>query len=192
MIRKSPKSLNNLKAIIEDMGSSNLVARLRKGVEEVSDRVQSITSLIAKGNDVEAKLESMEERKYIVAGLHPVYVLGPPISHGNIHVVPAVVGSNGCPGRSEVMLKHAYVPATFKLSELLGKEPHSYERKEAEHDLAKYFSDKMAMNVSFNDERIIFSRTVQYCPKVLLKEVERFRRDLELAKFYLGQAAKSP
>ena len=192
MIRKSSKDLNSLKAIVDGVGKSNLVDRLGKGVEKVSDRVQSITSLIAKGNDVETELESMEVSKYVIAGLHPVYILGPPISYGSIQAIPAVVGSNGCPGRSEVILRHAYVPAAFKPSALLGKESHSYERKEAEHDLAKYFSDNMAMNVSFNDKRVVFSRIVPYCPKVLLKEVERFRRDLELAKFYLDQAAKSP
>lgn len=192
MIRKSSKDLNNSKAIIDHMGSPNLIARLGKSIANVSDKVQSITNLLAERRDVEAELESLGKQNYVVADLHPVYILGPPIPHGSIQTVPAVVGSNGCPGRSEVVLRHSYVPAGFKLSELLGEEPHSYEWKEAEHDLAKYFSGHMAMNVSFSGESVIFSRTVEYCPSVLLKEVERFRRDLELAKFYLVQAAKAP
>jgi hypothetical protein len=172
----------------------HLFKELDKDLSEMEDKMGSLDRLVNDCNKEAAAnaLQLFENEGYFVASFNPPYILGKRIRIKDLAIRPVIFGVNGYAKR-EIRLEYIYAPKRYKPYDLLAppemKEDNCYimSAKDIYND---HFSKQLKLNVSFKENYFVLTRNVPYDSESLALELERFKKDLALARLNLDRDGK--
>jgi hypothetical protein len=195
LFKMMPKYLNIANANKVCMEKHNhLFEELSNGLSEMEAKMSSLDKLV---NDCSAEaaenaLQLFENEGYFVASFNPPYVLGKRIRIKDLAIRPVIFGVKGY-AKKEIGLEYIYIPKGYKPYDLLAppemKEDNCYimSAKDIYND---HFSKQLKLNVSFKENYFVLTRNVPFDSESLPLELERFKKDLALARLNLDRDGK--